>query len=178
MAVLRRAESFSILLQCPLLRGPGLAQPPESDCTFPQHQGSSNYDSRRQAQLRSSFALQPTMGGLCYGGLPDQSLPPLLSCSQSAVVHGVSSSICCCSFFLWRACGSLYRSFPGHPVKKALRGSGGRLFHCLHSWEVVSTRKSKKHCPTWLQLELDNLLALVMVGLLNSSPQVEEASKL
>lgn len=30
----------------------------------------------------------------------------------------------------------------------------------------------------WLRLELEKLLTLVMVGLLNSFPQVEEASKL
>lgn len=42
---------------------------------------------------------------------------------------------------------------PARAVRKALsrserRGEERRLFHCLHSWKVAVTRKSKKHYPT------------------------------
>lgn len=84
VAALRGAGSSGILLESPLLRGPGLAQPSRSDCIFPQCQGSSDRDSRRQAHLRNSFASQLIMGGLCYGGLPDQSF----------LIPSVPSSVC------------------------------------------------------------------------------------
>lgn len=81
VAALRGAGSLASSWKVPCCEAQGWHR---SDCIFPQCQGSSDRDSRRQAHLRNSFASQLIMGGLCYGGLPDQSFP----------IPSVPSSVC------------------------------------------------------------------------------------